>query len=162
MAYSYSSLYEIPSTALRFFTVYGPAGRPDMAPWLFTEAILQGKPIKIFNQGSMIRDFTYVDDIVEGVIGVSNLVPSGGVPHAIFNIGNNTPVKLGYFIDVLEAVCGVKAVKEYVGMQDGDVPATYADVSALEAAIGYKPKTNIEVGLENFVGWYRDTWAKQR
>lgn len=159
MAYSYSSLYGIPSTALRFFTVYGPAGRPDMAPWLFTEAILQGKPIKIFNHGNMIRDFTYIDDIVEGVIRVSNLVPSGGVPHALFNIGNNAPVKLGYFIEVLESACGVAAIKEYTGMQDGDVPATYADINALEDAVGYQPKTNIEVGLGNFVNWYKNSWS---
>lgn len=159
MAYSYSSLYGIPSTALRFFTVYGPAGRPDMAPWLFTEAILQGKPIKIFNHGNMIRDFTYIDDIVEGVIRVSNLVPSGAVPHALFNIGNNAPVKLGYFIEVLESACGVAAIKEYTGMQDGDVPATYADITALENVVGYQPKTNIEVGLGKFVNWYRNSWS---
>lgn len=160
MAHSYSSLYGIPSTGLRFFTVYGPAGRPDMAPWLFTEAILKGNPIKVFNNGKMLRDFTYIDDIVSGVVGVCDLVPSGSPPHVLFNIGNNKPVELDYFINVIESACGVKAIKDYIGMQDGDVPITYADINALETAIGYKPKTRIEVGIEKFVDWYKDSWAK--
>ena len=158
MAYSYASLYEIPITGLRFFTVYGPAGRPDMAPWLFTSSILNGDTIKVFNHGEMIRDFTYIDDIVEGVIRISELVPIQKVPHSLYNIGNNAPIKLSRFIEAIESSCGVKAIKEFIEMQDGDVPVTYADIDALEDAIGYRPQTEIELGIDKFVKWYKDIW----
>ena len=158
MAYSYASLYEIPITGLRFFTVYGPAGRPDMAPWLFTSSILNGDTIKVFNHGKMIRDFTYIDDIVEGVIRISELVPIQKVPHSLYNIGNNAPIKLSRFIEAIESSCGVKAIKEFIEMQDGDVPVTYADIDALEDAIGYRPQTEIELGIDKFVKWYKDIW----
>ena len=158
MAYSYASLYEIPITGLRFFTVYGPAGRPDMAPWLFTSSILNGDTIKVFNHGKMIRDFTYIDDIVEGVIRISELVPIQKVPHSLYNIGNNAPIKLSRFIEAIESSCGVKAIKEFIEMQDGDVPVTYADIDALENAIGYRPQTEIELGIDKFVKWYKDIW----
>ena len=158
MAYSYASLYEIPITGLRFFTVYGPAGRPDMAPWLFTSSILNGDTIKVFNHGNMIRDFTYIDDIVEGVIRISELVPIQKVPHSLYNIGNNAPIKLSRFIEAIESSCGVKAIKEFIEMQDGDVPVTYADIDALEDAIGYRPQTEIELGIDKFVKWYKDIW----
>ena len=158
MAYSYSSLYGIPSTGLRFFTVYGPAGRPDMAPWLFTSAILKGEPIKVFNGGEMVRDFTYIDDIVEGVVRICHVSPTTKVPHAIYNIGNNAPVELSRFIEAIEASCGAKAIKEYVGMQKGDVPVTYANIDALESVAGYRPKIEIEEGVDKFVTWFK-TWS---
>ena len=158
MAYSYASLYKIPTTGLRFFTVYGPAGRPDMAPWLFTSSILKGNTIKVFNHGDMVRDFTYIDDIVEGVIRISGLVPKYKVPYSLYNIGNNSPIKLSRFIEAIESSCGVKAIKEYVEMQDGDVPVTYADIDALETAIDYRPQTEIELGIDRFVKWYKDIW----
>lgn len=158
MAYSYSSLYGIPATGLRFFTVYGPAGRPDMAPWLFTSAILKGETIKVFNKGKMIRDFTYIDDIVEGVIRVCDIPPKLQTPHTIYNIGNNAPVELSRFIKAIEDSCGLEAKKEYVGMQNGDVPTTYADIDALESAVGYRPKIGIEEGIDKFVSWYMTSW----
>jgi UDP-glucuronate 4-epimerase len=158
MAYSYSSLYGIPATGLRFFTVYGPAGRPDMAPWLFTSAILKGETIKVFNKGKMIRDFTYIDDIVEGVIRVCDIPPKLQTPHIIYNIGNNAPVELSRFIKAIEDSCGLEAKKEYVGMQNGDVPTTYADIDALESAVGYRPKIGIEEGIDKFVSWYMTSW----
>lgn len=158
MAHSYAHLYDLPCTGLRFFTVYGPWGRPDMAPWLFTEAILQGRPIKVFNHGQMQRDFTYIDDIVEGVVRVMQHVPTAGKgqpPYALFNIGNHNPVALLDFIGSIEAACGREAVKEYYPMQDGDVPVTYADTSRLRAAVGFSPDTPLQTGMQAFVDWYR-------
>ncbi|WP_129128415.1 NAD-dependent epimerase [Geomonas oryzae] len=170
MAHTYSSLYGIPTTGLRFFTVYGPWGRPDMALFLFTKAILEGRPIDIFNYGKMRRDFTFVDDIVEGVIRVSDKVPQGNpawsgdapdpgtsyAPYKIYNIGNNSPVELLRFIEVLEETLGKKAEKNLLPIQPGDVPATYADVDDLMADVGFKPATSIEEGIGRFVKWYRE------
>jgi UDP-glucuronate 4-epimerase len=170
MAHSYSHLYRIPTTGLRFFTVYGPWGRPDMAYFNFTKAILKGEPIKVFNHGQMKRDFTYIDDIVEGIVrlidhpAVANdhwngLVPandSSSAPYRLYNIGNRSPVELLYFIQVLEGLLGKRAVMEMLPMQPGDVLETVADVQALEGAVGFSPKTPIEVGLEKFVRWYRE------
>lgn len=155
MAHSYSKLYKIPTTGLRFFTVYGPAGRPDMAPWLFTKAILKDEPIKVFNQGKMMRDFTYIDDIVEGVMRIQDVIPQTEIPYSLFNIGNNEPVQLSRFINAIEAACGKEAEKIMLGMQPGDVERTYADTSRLEKTIGYKPQTEIEQGIAKFVGWYK-------
>ena len=155
MAHSYSKLYGIPTTGLRFFTVYGPAGRPDMAPWLFTEAIIKGEPIKVFNHGKMQRDFTYIDDIVEGVIRIQDVVPSETIPYSLFNIGNNQPIELSRFIEAIEIACGYKAEKIMLPMQAGDVPRTYADTQRLEKIVGYKPATEIEQGIARFVEWYR-------
>lgn len=155
MAHSYSKLYGIPTTGLRFFTVYGPAGRPDMAPWLFTEAISQNKPIKVFNQGKMMRDFTYIDDIVEGVIRIQNVIPQGEIPYSLFNIGNNEPVQLSRFIKAIETALGQEAEKQMLPMQPGDVERTYADTTRLEAIVGYKPQTEIEEGIARFVEWYK-------
>lgn len=155
MAHSYSKLYGIPTTGLRFFTVYGPAGRPDMAPWLFTEAIIKGEPIKVFNHGKMMRDFTYIDDIVEGIIRIQNVVPTGTVPYELFNIGNNQPIELMRFINAIESACGRVAQKIYLDMQPGDVPRTYADTSRLESTVGYKPAMEIEQGIAEFVCWYK-------
>ncbi len=169
MAHSYSHLYGIPTTGLRFFTVYGPWGRPDMALFIFTKAILANQPINVFNHGNLRRDFTYIDDIVEGVVRVLDRVvtpnpvwdsdrPDPGsskAPYRLYNIGNNNPVDLMYFIHVLEGALGRKALKNFLPMQDGDVPATYADVSDLIADTGYKPCTPIETGVERFVAWYR-------
>jgi UDP-glucuronate 4-epimerase len=169
MAHSYSHLYQIPTTGLRFFTVYGPWGRPDMAPMLFTKAILAGKPIDIFNSGKMQRDFTYVDDIIEGVVRVMHNIPTPNpdliettpnpaiskAPYRIYNIGNNQPVELMYFIEVLEKCLGIEAIKNHLPMQPGDVPITYADVSDLTADVGFKPNTSIDVGVQRFVDWYR-------
>jgi UDP-glucuronate 4-epimerase len=162
MAHSYSHLYNIPTTGLRFFTVYGPGGRPDMAPWLFTEAILNDKPIKVFNHGKMMRDFTYIDDIVEGVIRIQDVLPQAQqsqgttAPYAIYNIGNNQPIQLSEFIEAIETACGKTAEKIYMDMQPGDVPKTYADTAQLEAAVGYKPSTSIQEGMARFVEWYKD------
>lgn len=168
MAHSYSHLYGIPTTGLRFFTVYGPAGRPDMAPWLFTEAILNDKPIKVFNQGKMQRDFTYIDDIVEGVIRVQDVIPKpqpgwsatdpsqSWAPYKVYNIGNNNPIELATFIDAIETACGKKAEKIMLPMQDGDVPRTFADTHALETAVGFAPAEDIYSGIKKFVDWYKD------
>ncbi len=165
MSESYSHLYRTPLTGLRFFTVYGPWGRPDMAPWLFTEAILAGQPIKVFNHGKMRRDFTYIDDIVLGVIAALNHPPAddglakpGGSqsPHVLYNIGNNQAEELGHFIEVIEAACGRKAEKIMMDMQPGDVPATYANIDAITRDLGYRPQTSIETGIPAFVKWYRD------
>jgi len=170
MAHTYSHLYGIPTTGLRFFTVYGPWGRPDMAYFLFTKAILNNKPIKVFNHGKMERDFTYVDDIVAGIAKLLPLVPSADptwndrdgdlssstAPYKIYNIGNNSPVKLEEFISVLEEKLGREADKIYMDMQAGDVLRTYADVSDLEKDIDFKPATSIEEGLGRFVDWYRE------
>lgn len=158
MAHSYSHLYNIPTTGLRFFTVYGPGGRPDMAPWLFTEAILKDQPIKVFNHGEMMRDFTYIDDIVEGVIRIQNVIPKGkntSAPYAIYNIGNNQPIQLSEFIEAIETACGKQAEKVYMDMQPGDVQQTYADTEQLEIAVGYKPSTTIQEGMIKFVDWYK-------
>jgi UDP-glucuronate 4-epimerase len=164
MSETYSHLYRLPQTGLRFFTVYGPWGRPDMAPWLFTEAILKGEPIKVFNHGKMRRDFTYVDDIVTGVIAALDHPPAdngvtkpGGsiAPHAIYNIGNNRSEELGRFIEVIEAACGREAQKIMLPMQDGDVPATYADIDDITRDLAYQPTTPIDIGIPAFVDWYR-------
>ncbi|WP_414622880.1 NAD-dependent epimerase [Calothrix sp. CCY 0018] len=162
MAYTYSHLYQIPTTGLRFFTVYGPWGRPDMAYFSFTQAILSGKPIKVFNYGKMRRDFTYIDDIVEGIVKVTNKIPQSNLtaekksaPYKIYNIGNNQPVNLVEFIETLEKHLGVKAQKELLPMQPGDVPETYADIEDLMKDTGFKPKTSLDVGLKHFVDWYR-------
>ena len=156
MAHSYAKLYQIPVTGLRFFTVYGPAGRPDMAPWLFTEAILNDQPIKVFNQGKMLRDFTYIDDIVEGIMRIQDVVPTDAIPYSLFNIGNNEPIELARFIQAIETACGKSAEKIMWPMQPGDVERTYADTSRLEAAVGYKPQTQIEYGIQQFVDWYKE------
>ncbi len=170
MAHTYSHLYRLPTTGLRFFTVYGPWGRPDMALFLFTEAILQGRPINVFNHGQMMRDFTYIDDIVEGIYRTSETIaepnadwsgkdpdPStSNAPYRIYNIGNNQPVALGRFIEVVEQKLGVEAKKNYLPMQLGDVEQTYANIDALQQAVGFHPETPIEVGVERFVDWYRD------
>ncbi|WP_017296080.1 NAD-dependent epimerase [Geminocystis herdmanii] len=156
MAYTYSHLYNIPSTGLRFFTVYGPWGRPDMALFLFTKAILAEKSIPVFNYGKMQRDFTYIDDIVLGIEKVMDKIPSGVPPHKLYNIGNNQPVELLHLIEVLEKTLGKTAVKEFLPMQPGDVLTTYADVDDLIADVGFSPKTPIETGVEKFVNWYRD------
>lgn len=169
MAHTYSHLYQIPSTGLRFFTVYGPWGRPDMAYFLFTESILKGRPIQVFNNGLMKRDFTYVDDIVQGVVKVLQSPPlpdsswdrmkmdsaTSSAPYRIYNIGNNHPVSLTDFIEALELAIGKKANKEYLPMQAGDVEETFADVDGLEKDFGYKPTTSIQHGLQAFVDWYR-------
>lgn len=156
MAHSYAKLYNLPVTGLRFFTVYGPAGRPDMAPWLFTEAILNDQPIKVFNQGKMLRDFTYIDDIVEGIMRIQDVVPTDAIPYSLFNIGNNEPIELARFIQAIETACGKSAEKIMLPMQPGDVERTYADTSRLEAAVGYKPQTQIEHGIQQFVDWYKE------
>ncbi len=168
MAHTYSHLYGLPTTGLRFFTVYGPWGRPDMALFLFTKAILAGEPINVFNHGKMQRDFTYIDDIITGVVCVLDKVPepdpnwsdsdpgSSHAPYKLYNIGNNQPVELLRFIEVLEACLGMKAQKHMLPMQPGDVPITYADIEDLEKAVGFRPSTPIEVGVERFVAWYRN------
>jgi UDP-glucuronate 4-epimerase len=152
MAACYSSLYRIKATGLRFFTVYGPWGRPDMAPMLFTDAILNGRPIKVFNNGDMRRDFTYIDDIVEGVVRTLDRIPVSG--HEIYNIGCSKPVMLMDFISALEDALGRKAVKEFLPMQPGDVPQTYASTAKLERDMGYKPAVQLADGLKQMVEWY--------
>jgi UDP-glucuronate 4-epimerase len=155
MAYSYSKLYKFPATGLRFFTVYGPWGRPDMAYFSFTQKLLKGAPIQVFAEGKLTRDFTYIDDIVEGVVRLL-FKPSeeGGVPHAVYNIGNDQPVSVLYFIETLETALGVKAVKEFLPMQPGDVPATHADTNKLKAWVDFAPRTSLETGLTRFKDWY--------
>ncbi|MBD1933038.1 MULTISPECIES: NAD-dependent epimerase [Cyanophyceae] len=173
MAHTYSHLYSLPTTGLRFFTVYGPWGRPDMALFLFTKAILEGRAIDVFNYGKMRRDFTYIDDITEGVLRVSDNIPSpnpdwsgydsdpgiSAAPYKIYNIGNNKPVVLGYFIEVLEDCLGTKAVKNLLPMEPGDVPETYANIDDLQKDVGFKPSTSIEVGIPRFVEWYRSFYG---
>ncbi len=172
MAHTYSHLYGLPTTGLRFFTVYGPWGRPDMALFLFTKAILEGRPIDVFNFGKMQRDFTYIDDIVEGVTRVLNHIPQArpelalgtarltpaesAAPYTIYNIGNHSPVELLTFIDTLEHALGKTTTKNLLPMQPGDVPSTCADVEALMRDVGFCPSTPIAVGIERFVAWYRD------
>jgi UDP-glucuronate 4-epimerase len=172
MAHTYSHLYRLPVTGLRFFTVYGPWGRPDMALFLFTEAMLAGRPISVFNQGRMRRDFTFVADIVEGLRRVIDRLPepnpdwsghrpdpgTSTAPYRLYNIGNHNPVELLHLIATLEHALGVKAVKELLPMQPGDVPATYADIQDLTQATGFTPNTPIEQGVEQFVRWYQDEW----
>jgi UDP-glucuronate 4-epimerase len=172
MAHTYSYLFAIPATGLRFFTVYGPWGRPDMAPILFTKAILDGKPINVFNNGEMERDFTYIDDIIEGVTRVTDRPPKADpawngsnpegskAPYKIYNIGNSAPVKLLDFIRSLENAIGRKAVLNFMPMQPGDVLATYADVSDLVRDIGYAPSTPLDAGIERFVRWYLDYYGR--
>jgi UDP-glucuronate 4-epimerase len=157
MAHTYSHLFEIPTTGLRFFTVYGPWGRPDMAYFLFTEAILKGKPIKVFNHGKMARDFTYIDDIVQGVLKVLDQPPRADLlpPYRIYNIGNNAPVPLMDFITAIEEALGIAAQKEFLPLQPGDVEQTYADVQNLIDEFGYKPSTSVKEGIQNFVEWYK-------
>jgi len=169
MAHTYSHLYRLPTTGLRFFTVYGPWGRPDMALFLFTRAILRGEPIEVFNHGKMLRDFTYIDDIVEGIYRTSEqpAKPSphwsgedpdpatSTAPYRIYNIGNNQPIELGRFINVIESCLGRKAIRHLVPLQPGDVPATFADIDALESAVGFRPETTIETGVSRFIDWYR-------
>lgn len=175
MAHSYSHLYGLPTTGLRFFTVYGPWGRPDMALFIFTKNILAGKPVPIFNNGKHSRDFTYIDDIVEGVVRAVDRIPqpdeqwSGKhpdpatslAPYRVYNIGNNKPVELMKFVELLEKHLGRKAIRKYLPMQPGDVPSTWADVDALEAQMGYRPVTSIDVGVGNFVNWYKEYYAHE-
>ena len=170
MAHAYSNLYHLPTTALRFFTVYGPYGRPDMALFIFTKAILEGTPIDVFNFGRMKRDFTYVDDIVEGIVRLIPKVPAGNknwnaqnpdpsssfAPYRVFNIGNNKPVELLRFIECLEEKLGRQAIKNFLPLQDGDVEETYADISDLEQETGFRPSTSIESGIGSFVKWYQE------
>jgi UDP-glucuronate 4-epimerase len=170
MAHTYSALFNLPTTGLRFFTVYGPYGRPDMALFLFTKAIVEGKPIDVFNNGKMSRDFTYVDDIVESIARLvpkaptpdknwSGLAPdpaSSFAPYRVYNIGNNKPVELLRFIEIIEEKLGKKAIKNFLPLQDGDVPETYADVNDLIREIDFKPATPIEEGVSNFVEWYKE------
>ena len=158
MAFTYSHLFSIPATGLRFFTVYGPWGRPDMAYFKFTQNILAGRPIEVFNGGQLQRDFTYIDDIVTGVLGTLDRPPVSegrNPPHRLYNIGNSSPVALGEFISILETVIGSPAIREMQPMQPGDVPATFADVSDLERDVGFRPATPLEDGLRRFFEWYR-------
>jgi UDP-glucuronate 4-epimerase len=159
MAYSYSHLYGIPSTGLRFFTVYGPWGRPDMAYFSFTQNILAGKPIDVFNHGRMQRDFTYIDDIAEGVLRILDKPPMDTPPHTVFNIGNHQPVELMEFINTLENALGKKATYNFLPMQDGDVPITYAETSRLRAAVDFSPSTSLADGIDHFITWYRSYFA---
>ena len=167
MAHTYANLYDLPTTGLRFFTVYGPWGRPDMALFLFTKAIIEGKPIDVYNQGKMKRDFTFVEDIIEGVFRLIKHIPkrnnnwnayhpdpaTSSAPYNLFNIGNNNPVELSYYIEVLENCLGKKAIKNLLPLQPGDVVETYANVDHLMDEVGFKPNTKIEVGIRSFVDW---------
>ena len=169
MAHTYSYLFGLPTTGLRFFTVYGPWGRPDMALFLFTKAMLENKPIDVFNNGNMQRDFTYIDDIVEGIIRVIDNPPAGKpnwsgktpdpscsiAPYKVYNIGNSSPVKLMVFIEAIEDSLGIKAQKNFLPLQAGDVPATWANVDDLVSDLGYKPETKVQEGIKRFVEWYR-------
>ena len=169
IAHTYSHLYDLPTTGLRFFTVYGPWGRPDMALFLFTDAIIKKKPIKIFNNGKMLRDFTYIDDIIDGIVGIINNVASkdkdfnfadpqissSWAPYRLFNIGNSSPIKLMDFIKIIENCLGKKAIKEFQPMQPGDVEATSADINLLNKYSGFKPKISLEEGIPQFIEWYK-------
>lgn len=169
MAHAYSKLYNIPTTGLRFFTVYGPWGRPDMSPFLFMDAIFHDRPIKVFNNGNMLRDFTYIDDIVEGIVRIANVIPSGNpdwdgknpdpatssAPYRIYNIGNQTPTKLMDYIQCIEKAAGKKAKKDFLPMQPGDVYQTYADSSALAESTGFKPNTKLQEGINKTVAWFK-------
>lgn len=170
MAHAYSKLYNLPTTGLRFFTVYGPWGRPDMSPFLFMDAILHDRPIKVFNNGDMLRDFTYIDDIVEGVVRIANVIPTGNTdwneenpdpatspaPYRVYNIGNSQPTKLMDYINCIEKAIGREAKKDYLPMQPGDVYQTYADSSALAEATGFSPNTPLEEGINKTVDWFRN------
>ncbi len=174
MAHVYSQLFGLPTTGLRFFTVYGPWGRPDMALFIFTKAISEGRPIQVFNHGNMQRDFTYIDDIVEGIVRVLHTIPqpnpdwkastsdasNSSAPYKVYNIGNNSPVQLMDFVDAIESELGKEAIREYMPLQPGDVPATFADVSDLIRDTGYKPDTSIQTGIKNFIGWYKEYFHK--
>ena len=167
MAHTYSHLFGLPTTGLRFFTVYGPWGRPDMAMWLFTKAIYNDEPINVFNHGKMLRDFTFIDDIVEGIVRVNDNVPAANpdkdpmddsttaAPYRLYNIGNNQPVQLMHMIETLEKCLGKTAEKNMMDIQPGDVPETYANIDALQQAVGFRPNTPIETGIARFVEWYR-------
>jgi UDP-glucuronate 4-epimerase len=173
MAHSYSHLYQLPTTGLRFFTVYGPWGRPDMALFMFTKNIIEGKPIKVFNHGNHTRDFTYVEDIADGVVLALDKPATSdsrwdasepdasmsSAPYRVFNIGNNSPVKLGEYIEAIEESVGKKAIKELLPLQPGDVLDTFADVSEFERYVGYSPKVGVKEGVNSFVGWYRDFYG---
>jgi UDP-glucuronate 4-epimerase len=173
MAHTYSHLYGLPATGLRFFTVYGPWGRPDMALFLFTRAMLEGRPIQVFNRGQMVRDFTYVDDIVESLVRLLDK-PAAADPdfdpaqpnpatswaaHRVFNIGNSNPTPLMDYIEAVEQALGITAEKQFLPMQPGDVPATAADTTALEAWVGFKPNTPVRDGVARFVAWYREFYG---
>jgi UDP-glucuronate 4-epimerase len=174
MAHTYSHLYGIPTTGLRFFTVYGPWGRPDMAPILFTEAILANRPINVFNYGKMRRDFTYIDDIVEGVLRVMESIPQPNpelpeddldpnrskAPYKLYNIGNSQPIELLTFIETIETCLGKTAIKNFLPLQPGDVVATYADVTSLMEDVGFQPKTSLQTGISQFVNWYLEYYQK--
>jgi UDP-glucuronate 4-epimerase len=169
MAHTYSHLYGLPTTGLRYFTVYGPWGRPDMSPWLFTSAILEGRPIDVFNHGKMQRDFTFVEDIAEGTVRVLDRIPTGNpafstdtpdpgssyAPYKVYNIGNHQPVELMTFIKTIEDALGQEAKKNFLPMQPGDVVATYADVEDLKRDVGFEPKTRLEEGAAKWVAWYQ-------
>lgn len=175
MAHTYSHLYDIPTTGLRFFTVYGPWGRPDMALFKFTKAIVEGNPIDVYNNGNMQRDFTYIDDIVEGVIRIQDVIPeknpewavetgspaTSSAPYKVYNIGNGNPVKLMDFIEALEVSLGVEATKNFMPMQPGDVYSTYADTDDLFKATGYKPSMSVKQGVKNFVDWYKEFYVSK-
>ncbi|MCP5046666.1 MAG: NAD-dependent epimerase/dehydratase family protein, partial [bacterium] len=176
MAHSYAHLYKLPVTGLRFFTVYGPWGRPDMAYFSFTRNILEGKPINVFNHGDMKRDFTYIDDIVEGVYRVMKTIPEGEpewdgkqpdpatsrAPYRVFNIGNNQPIQLLYFIELLEKSLGKTAEKNFMPFQKGDVKETFADIDALNRHVGFSPSTSIEEGIPRFVKWYLEYYGTEK
>jgi UDP-glucuronate 4-epimerase len=173
MAHTYSHLYQLPTTGLRFFTVYGPWGRPDMALFLFTQAILEGRPIDVFNHGKMKRDFTYIDDVVEGVVRVLDRIATpkpiwdgkapdsatSNAPWRVYNIGNSSPVELMDYIGAIEKALGIEAKKNFLPLQDGDVPATYADVEDLLNDVGYRPETPVEEGVAKFVAWYKEYYS---
>ncbi len=156
VAESYCHLFRIPAIGLRFFTVYGPWGRPDMAAYLFADAILAGRPIKVFNHGRMARDFTYIDDIVAGTVAALDRPPETSPPHRIYNLGNHHPEQLEHFIEVIETALGRKAQKEYLPLQAGDVPESYADIDTAQRELGFAPTTPIEVGIPRFIAWYKD------
>lgn len=170
MAHSYSYLFNLPTTGLRFFTVYGPWGRPDMALFKFTKNIIEEKPIQLFNQGNHTRDFTYIGDIVAGIISASDQIPnpnpswnsnssdpsSSSAPYKIYNIGNSMPIKLTKYIDAIEKFLGKKAIREYLPLQPGDVPDTYADIGSIQRDLNYKPYVNVDEGVKSFIDWYRD------
>jgi UDP-glucuronate 4-epimerase len=175
MAHTYAHLFQVPTSGLRFFTVYGPFGRPDMAYFKFTKAISEGKAIDVYNEGRMKRDFTYIDDVVEAIVRLVDAPPAadadwdpevahpdpsrGAAPYRVYNIGNHTPVTLERFIAAIETALGRKAQRRLLPMQPGDVPQTYADVAALQAAVGFSPDTTIEEGISRFVAWYRDYYG---
>lgn len=172
MAHTYSHLFNIPVTGLRFFTVYGPWGRPDMAPFKFTKSIIEGKEIEVYNNGNLSRDFTYIDDIVESIVRIQNVVPvkdqfdmsrpdESSAPFKIYNIGNGAPVSLARFIEAIESATGIKAIKKFLPMQAGDVFTTHADTSELFKAIDYQPVISIEEGISRFVSWYSEYYGKQ-